>query len=198
MPRKPRMDHEQARELIMGTALKTFGHHGFHSSTMDDIAETSTLSKPFLYRYFKSKDDLYLAVVDDCIEKFLPAVYAPLHADLNSQERTEESIKVLTDFVVKEPEMYTILFESDMLNNTEVDERVSRLRQGLVDTLTEVLLKESEFTEEAPCRLCAEAIISAALTSAKYIAAARTPEEQRELSMVLIRFAWGGIHHMDD
>ncbi|WP_129660370.1 TetR/AcrR family transcriptional regulator [Rothia uropygialis] len=198
MPRKRRMEHEQARELILGTALTTFAHNGFYSTTMDEIGEISNLSKPFLYRYFKSKDDLYLAVVDDCVEKFLSMIHTPLHAELSSEERTESSIQVLTDFVIREPDRYKILFESDMLNTSAVDERVSRLREGLVDTLTQVLLKESKFTEEAACRLCAEAIISAALTSSKVIAAAETPEEQNELSKVLIRFAWGGIHHMDD
>ena len=78
MPRKRRMEHEQARELILGTALKAFAHQGFHSTTMDEIAETSNLSKPFLYRYFKSKDDLYLAVIEDCSEQFLSMMYTRL------------------------------------------------------------------------------------------------------------------------
>lgn len=198
MPRKRRMEHEQARELILGTALKAFAHQGFHSTTMDEIAETSNLSKPFLYRYFKSKDDLYLAVIEDCSEQFLSMMYTPLHADLASEERTESSIHVLTDFVIQEPDRYTILFESDMLNTKAVDQRVGKLRDRLVDTLTKVLREESKFTEEAACRLCAEAIISAALTASKVISTAETPEEQKRLSDVLVRFTWGGIKHMDD
>lgn len=199
MPRKRRTDDGQARKSIIGTGRDTFARSGFYNTTMDEIADGAKLSKPFLYRYFKSKDDLYLAVIEDCVDLFLETVLTPLRAGkLTSQERTEQAITVLTDLVVEQPEAYKLLFESDMLKWPDVADRVNNLRGELVETLTDVLHRESRFTDLPSCRLCAEAIISAALASVKVIGAAETSEEQAKLSNVLLRFAWGGVLHMDD
>lgn len=50
------------RESIIDAAEKVFFSKGFEATTMDDIAEQSELSKGTLYLYFKSKEDLHLAV----------------------------------------------------------------------------------------------------------------------------------------
>ncbi|MCT1367027.1 MULTISPECIES: TetR/AcrR family transcriptional regulator [Kocuria] len=199
MPRKRRTDDEQARKSIIDTAREIFARSGFHNTTMDEIADGAKLSKPFLYRYFKSKDDLYLSVVENCTEQFLDKALTPLRAgDLTSYERTEQTIRVLTELVVTQPDAYKLLFESDMLKWPDVAQRVNSLRDGLVDTLTDVLREESRFTDLASCRLCAHAIMSAVLEAVKIIGAAETEEEQTKLSEVLIRFAWGGVLNMDE
>jgi len=50
------------REEIVLAAEKVFFSKGFDLSTMDDIAEQAELSKGTLYLYFKSKEDLHMAV----------------------------------------------------------------------------------------------------------------------------------------
>jgi TetR/AcrR family transcriptional regulator len=56
-------EKEQRREEIIAAAQKVFFEKGLQSSTMDDIAEAAELSKGTLYLYYKSKEDLYLAVM---------------------------------------------------------------------------------------------------------------------------------------
>ncbi|MCX6132564.1 MAG: TetR/AcrR family transcriptional regulator [Ignavibacteriales bacterium] len=51
------------REEILDAAQKVFFEKGLHVATMDEIAEKAELSKGTLYLYYKSKEDLYLAVM---------------------------------------------------------------------------------------------------------------------------------------
>ncbi len=50
------------RQIIFEAAEKLFLSNGYEDTTMDQIANESEFSKGTLYNYFKSKDDLYLAI----------------------------------------------------------------------------------------------------------------------------------------
>ena len=55
-------EKEQRRDDIVRAATAVFFEKGLQTATMDEIAEAAELSKGTLYLYFKSKEDLYLAV----------------------------------------------------------------------------------------------------------------------------------------
>ncbi len=55
-------EKQRRKEDIINSAEGVFFSKGFESATMDDIAEKVELSKGTLYLYFKSKEDLHLAV----------------------------------------------------------------------------------------------------------------------------------------
>ena len=55
-------EKEARREDIIDAAEKIFFQKGVMVATMDEIAEAAELSKGTLYLYYKSKEDLYLAV----------------------------------------------------------------------------------------------------------------------------------------
>ena len=56
-------EKEHRREEILAAAQAVFFEKGLQNSTMDEIAERAELSKGTLYLYYKSKEDLYLAVM---------------------------------------------------------------------------------------------------------------------------------------
>ena len=60
-------EKQQRREEIMQAAEEVFFSKGFEKSTMDDVAEKAELSKGTLYLYFKSKEDLHMAVARKAI-----------------------------------------------------------------------------------------------------------------------------------
>jgi len=55
-------EKEQRRDDIVQAATKVFFEKGLQLATVDEIAEAAELSKGTIYLYFKSKEDLYLAV----------------------------------------------------------------------------------------------------------------------------------------
>lgn len=63
MPRRREMERLRKKEEIIDAAEQIYFQKGYNKTTMDDIASELELTKPALYRYFNSKEDLYLAVV---------------------------------------------------------------------------------------------------------------------------------------
>lgn len=55
---------EKIRESILNIAKEIFSKYGFGKTSMDDIAQKARKGKSTLYYYFKSKEDLFAAVVD--------------------------------------------------------------------------------------------------------------------------------------
>jgi TetR/AcrR family transcriptional regulator len=56
-------EKEHRKEEIIDAAQKVFFEKGLLLTTMDEIAEIAELSKGTLYLYYKSKENLYLAVM---------------------------------------------------------------------------------------------------------------------------------------
>jgi AcrR family transcriptional regulator len=53
---------ERKRQVVLRTAARIFSQRGFHQTTLADVAEELNVSKPALYHYFKSKDEILLEI----------------------------------------------------------------------------------------------------------------------------------------
>jgi AcrR family transcriptional regulator len=67
------------RERILVAAQKCFVVHGFHAASMANIADTAGMSAGLIYRYFKGKNDIILAIIERQLEEARADV-AKLHA----------------------------------------------------------------------------------------------------------------------
>ena len=66
----PRPDvSDERKSQIINAAEGVFTKKGFDEARMDDIAEETGLSKGTLYLYFKSKDDLIIAILDRMFQR---------------------------------------------------------------------------------------------------------------------------------
>src|SRR6476661_3048789 len=58
--RMPRAVREQQ---MLDAAVRTFGQRGYRAASMDEIAELAGVSKPLVYLYLNSKEDLFTACI---------------------------------------------------------------------------------------------------------------------------------------
>ena len=63
--------HKDARARILKAALDEFSDKGFHHSTIDSMAERAGIAKGTVYRYFKTKEELFNALKDDTMTEFV-------------------------------------------------------------------------------------------------------------------------------
>lgn len=52
------------RETIVSTARDVFARYGFRKATMDEIAQAARKGKSTVYHYFRSKEEVFKAVVE--------------------------------------------------------------------------------------------------------------------------------------
>lgn len=55
-------EEEKRKEKIQKAALKIFAANGYEATTMDAVAKECGFAKAVLYRYFKNKEELYIAL----------------------------------------------------------------------------------------------------------------------------------------
>ena len=59
----PNSNQSKTRSLLVDVARQLFAKNGVEDTTMNDIAIASKKGRRTLYTYFKSKEDIYLAVI---------------------------------------------------------------------------------------------------------------------------------------
>ena len=59
----------KTRNTLIDVARQLFAKNGLEGTTMNDIAQASNRGRRTLYTYFKSKEDIYLAVIETELER---------------------------------------------------------------------------------------------------------------------------------
>lgn len=67
MPKVSDEYRDARREQILAAARQVFRRNGFHATSMQDLFAEAGLSSGAVYRYFRSKDEMVLAIAEDGI-----------------------------------------------------------------------------------------------------------------------------------
>ena len=79
----------KTRAKLVDVARQLFAKNGVDNTTMNDIAVASTKGRRTLYTYFKSKEDIYVAVVESELDKLSEAL------DKVASEKIAPDVKIL-------------------------------------------------------------------------------------------------------
>ncbi len=141
---------DERRPQIIEAALKVFARKGYRKVTMPDIAREAGLSIGGVYWYFKGKDEIVQAMMEDVFQKDLSAL------DLLIKEGSS-SVQRLKSFVAAYVENYNeaqwmnsigIEFYGESVHNPKaqvfIQDYLSRYRRALVQ-LIEQGIQRGEF-----------------------------------------------------
>ncbi|WP_139490982.1 TetR/AcrR family transcriptional regulator [Brevibacillus dissolubilis] len=74
MPKVPDDYKEQRRAAILQSATHCFAEKGYQATTIDDIMRHAQVSKGAVYHYFKSKEEIYISLLDQKTEQSFETV----------------------------------------------------------------------------------------------------------------------------
>jgi AcrR family transcriptional regulator len=86
MSPRPSVRDERRRQILQA-ALKVFARLGLDQARMDDIVTEAGLSKGALYWYFKSKDEIIIAILDSLFGREVAELEALLAAEGSARQR---------------------------------------------------------------------------------------------------------------
>ena len=95
------MPLSKTRAQLVDVARQLFAKMGVENTTMNDIALASKKGRRTLYTYFKSKEDIYLAVVESQLDILLDTMKRVADKHISPDEKMLEMIYTRLD-VVKE------------------------------------------------------------------------------------------------
>jgi len=103
------------REKIIKSALKIFAQRGFFKTTVDDIAQATGVAKGTVYLYFKDKQDLYIATIDEHFSRAIAALQAIEAKATTPSEKMEEIAINFIDYIKQLKTSY-MLFTFENIN----------------------------------------------------------------------------------
>lgn len=187
MPRKAR------RAQLLDAALEVFVAQGYHAAAMDDIAERAAVSKPVLYQHFPSKLELYLALLDLTCDTVIEAVQEALATPTdNNRHRVEATMDVFYAYVADAGGAFRLVFESDLVNEPAVRERVDRVTNESADSIATVIHDDTGLPSDES-QLLAVSLVGMAQVSARFWLAKQGPLDQDNASQLVASLAWRGI-----
>ncbi|MCA9457640.1 MAG: TetR/AcrR family transcriptional regulator [Nitrospiraceae bacterium] len=91
-------EYEARREEILLAAERKFSQNGFFKTSMAEIAEAAQFAMGTVYRFFKSKEDIYISLVEAKVEELLRLLEEATHSRLPAQEKLRAVIQVKLAF----------------------------------------------------------------------------------------------------
>ncbi len=127
------------RSRILGVATRRFVQSGFHGISMREIAEDVGLSKAALYYHFRDKESLFLAILDDALER-LSALMTECAAQPTARRRLQHMLDAMFEW---SPEQRAVIrLASQEIVHLDESARTSftrRYHAGFVDPLRAIM-----------------------------------------------------------
>ncbi|MFQ5401091.1 MAG: TetR/AcrR family transcriptional regulator [Anaerolineae bacterium] len=99
-------EREARRRLILDSAKAVFAERGFQNATVEEIANQAELAVGTLYRYFQSKEEMYVSLLFEAMEMFRQNIEAARASDAAPDEQLRAVWRYFYDFYVQQPESY--------------------------------------------------------------------------------------------
>lgn len=132
-----RLARSDRERLMLEAAGKAFATHGFHGSSMDDIARAAGVTKPMLYRYFGSKEDLYAAYLRLAGHELIDRVRALDTRGHPAPARLREGLNAFLAYVQEHRVGWTVLHgETTTPTDAHIAQEVAELRGRIIRMLT--------------------------------------------------------------
>nr|WP_246002530.1 TetR/AcrR family transcriptional regulator [Allorhizocola rhizosphaerae] len=105
--RLPRAVREQQ---MLDAAVRVFSRRGFHAANMDEIAELSGVSKPMVYAYHGTKEELFLACLRRESERMMTGIIDAADGSLPPDEQLWRGLRSFFEFVGAHRDGWSVLY----------------------------------------------------------------------------------------
>ena len=115
----------KTKKLLIDAARELFASHGKKNITMNDIAEASNKGRRTLYTYFKNKDEVYKAVIENEVNLVIDALVQNTKKDITPYEKLKNHIVIHLDSI-KQSVTRNGTLRADFFKDTYEVERTRR------------------------------------------------------------------------
>jgi AcrR family transcriptional regulator len=142
------------RERILEEAGALFFTMGYEAATLDMLAERLSVTKPFLYTYYRNKGHILSAICELGVQESLAALDTVESKEGTSVDRLWAALASVANIIIDRYQYITI-YQREMMNLDEADaRRILRLRHQFdlrVAQLVEACRRDGYVTlEDAP------------------------------------------------
>ncbi|UNM16316.1 TetR/AcrR family transcriptional regulator [Streptomyces formicae] len=186
---------------MLDAAVRTFGQRGYRAASMDEIAELAGVSKPLVYLYLNSKEDLFTACIRREAGALVEAVRAAVEPGLPADRQLWEGLSAFFRHTAEHPDAWAVLHRQARTHGEPFAAEVAVMRDEIVAFVTGLIgaaAREAHGDGELADRDVAglaQALVGAAESLAGW--ANETPGvSAKEAAATLMNFAWAGLGNL--
>ncbi|MFJ8662410.1 TetR/AcrR family transcriptional regulator [Streptomyces sp. NPDC093795] len=197
---------------MMDAAVRSFARRGYQAASMDEIAELAGVSKPLVYLYLNSKEELFTAVIRREAQALLAVVAeAVVDRSTSSEEPRDRSappderlwagLLAFFTYAAEHPDSWAVLSRQARTQGEPFAGEAARMRDeitafvaGLIGEAAREARGGADITERDVAAL-AQALVGSAESLASW--ANETPGvTAKEAAATLMNFAWSGLGNL--
>ena len=156
--------------------------HGYEKTTIAAITRPANLGFGTFYLYFRGKEDILRALVDDAVQRHIAALAEVAHSAPSGTAAIQRVIARYVDAAIEHRDLFKIMFE----HGGERREPLRRVHQALVPAVEDAIaqgVRDGEFRHVNPA-LAARAI--AGMVPAALLWAAKSRTVSRDTLVVAL------------
>ncbi len=186
------MPAAQRRRQLIEVAIESFAREGFHTTTMNTVAEAAGITKPVLYQHFESKHDLFLVLLRDISERLWDTVSQSALEQSSPRQQVEGGVAAVFSFFQSHPAAFRVFFGDGTHGEPEFAAAVADIEARLAANLAAAIHRDDlDFDDRV---LLAHGVVGMIVASCRRLLHTGGLAGDMERSSTLIgELAWAGL-----
>jgi AcrR family transcriptional regulator len=186
--RLPRAVREQQ---MLDAAVQMFSLKGYHETSMDAIASEAQISKPMLYLYYGSKEELFGACLNRELARFIEAVRADIDVKQSPKDLLRSTILSFLHYIDANRSSWIVLYQQ-AISSQMYSQTVREGRERVVELVSRLLRAGTRNPEpEADFDMTAIALVGAGEAVATRVSTGEA--DVNDAAELLINLSWRGL-----
>ncbi|MGB0059245.1 TetR/AcrR family transcriptional regulator [Candidatus Binatus sp.] len=138
---EPRTVSQDSRDEILRAAMQLFASRGFHETSMSEVAREAHVSKALIFWHFKTKEELFVAVLNRLLEPY----FIDFAEEAAAMDERQQILKLVESYLsfVRDNASSVRFFLAQMLHDQRLSEslndQVLKLYSGYRAMLVELI-----------------------------------------------------------
>ncbi|MCV7195587.1 TetR/AcrR family transcriptional regulator [Mycobacterium angelicum] len=186
--RLPRAVREQQ---MLDAAVQMFSVNGYHETSMDAIAAEAQISKPMLYLYYGSKEDLFGACLNREMSRFIDGVRADIDFTQSPKDLLRNTIVSFLRYIDENRASWIVMY-TQATSSQAFAQTVREGREQIIDLVAGLVRAGTRSPRsDAEIEMMAVALVGAGEAVATRVSAGDTGVD--EAAELMIDLFWLGL-----
>lgn len=176
---------------MLDAAVQMFSINGYHETSMDSIASAAQISKPMLYLYYGSKEELFGACLDRELRRFVESVRTEIDLQQPPKDMLRNTIRAFLRYIDANRASWIVMY-TQATSSQAFAHTVREGRERIIELVGRLLRAGTRKPEPGlDFELMAVALVGAGEAIASRVSTGDTDVE--EAGQLMIDLFWRGL-----
>ncbi|HZE41735.1 MAG TPA: TetR/AcrR family transcriptional regulator [Stackebrandtia sp.] len=191
-PGKARVPRAVREQQMLDASVEAFAANGYHGAGVEEIAAIAGISKPMIYLYFGSKEELFVACIRREAGRLMDMIAGVVRAEDPAERQLWSALEGFFTFVSDHRGAWTVLYRQARIQGGQSTREVDAMRGRTIDLIGELLARAASSEPGPEAVMAAHALVGACESLADWML--DNPDtDPKTTAKQLSHFAWPGL-----